>query len=133
MVIGIKDVRKIFTSNVFWIILFCLLAIISIVVIFIMRNSETNGKTAKIFSSNKLVRTVSLEKDDEFTIKNGDGYNVIRIKDGKISVVESDCKNQICVNQGEIDNGLFPIVCVPNGLVIRVVSNDEESGVDIEV
>lgn len=133
MVIGIKDVRKIFTSNVFWIILFCLLAIISIVVIFIMRFSETNGKIAKIFSSNKLVRTVSLEKDDEFTIKNGDGYNVIRIKDGKISVIESDCENQICVNQGEIDNGLFPIVCVPNGLVIRVVSNDEESGVDIEV
>lgn len=133
MVIGIKSLRKVLTSNIFWIILFCFLAIISIIIIFIMRISETVGNTAKIYSDNKLVRTVTLAKDDEFTVENGDGYNVIQIRNGKISVIESDCKNQICVNQGEIDNNLFPIVCVPNGLVIRIVSVGEESGVDIEV
>lgn len=98
-----------------------------------MRADEAAGKTADIYSDNKLIRTVSLENDDEFTVENGDGYNIIRIRNGKISVIESDCKNQICVNQGEIDNNLFPIVCVPNGLVIRIVSVDAESGVDIEV
>lgn len=133
MVIGIKSVRKVLTSNIFWIILFCFLAIISIIIIFIMRDDEAAGKTADIYSDNKLIRTVSLENDDEFTVENGDGYNIIRIRNGKISVIESDCKNQICVNQGEIDNNLFPIVCVPNGLVIRIVSVGAESGVDIEV
>lgn len=114
--------------------MFCVLAIISIVAIFIMSVKESPGKTAKIFSDNKLVRTVSLENNDEFKIENENskGYNIIRVKDGKISVIESDCKNQICVNHGEIDNNLLPIVCVPNRLVIRVES-DEESSIDAAV
>lgn len=118
------------TSNIFWIILFCALAIISIVVIFIMCSTESVGKTAKIFSDNKLVRTINLEKDDVLKVENSSGYNIIRIKDGKISVIESDCKNQICVNHGEIDNNLLPIVCVPHGLVIRV-ENDNDNDIDI--
>lgn len=130
--IYINKLRKILVSNIFWIILFCALAIISIVVIFIMCSAETTGKTAKIFSDNKLVRTVSLKKDDEFKIENSNGYNIIRIESGKISVAESDCKNQICVNHGAIDNNLLPIVCVPNGLVI-IVENDNRSSVDIAV
>ena len=106
--------------------------IISVVVIFIMCSTETTGKTAKIFSDNKLVRTVNLKKDDEFKIENSNGYNIIRIKGGKISVAESDCKNQICVNHGAIDNNLLPIVCVPNGLVI-IVENDNISKADVAI
>ena len=124
--------KKIFTSNTFWIILFLVLAIISIIIIFIMQSANTVGKTAEIYSDNKLIKTVSLNKDDEFTIKNGDNYNIVRIRNGKISVCESDCKNQICVKQGEIDNSLLPIVCVPNRLVIRVDSSKQDS-IDAEV
>ncbi len=109
--------------------MFCLLAIVSVFTIFIIKSSETAGKTAKIYLNSKLVRTVSLNKDCEFKIKSekdGEkGYNIIRVKNGKISVIESDCKNQICVRHGAIDNDLLPIVCVPNGLVIRVESDDE--------
>ena len=124
--------KKIFTSNTFWIILFLVLAIISTIIIFIMQSANTVGKTAEIYSNNKLIKTVSLNKDDEFTIKNGDNYNIVRIRNGKISVCESDCKNQICVKQGEIDNSLLPIVCVPNRLVIRVDSSKQD-GIDAEV
>ena len=97
-----------------------------------MQSANTVGKTAEIYSNNKLIKTVSLNKDDEFTIKNGDNYNIIRVRNGKISVCESDCKNQICVKQGEIDNSLLPIVCVPNRLVIRVDSSKQD-GIDAEV
>ncbi len=126
-----KSTKRIFTSNTLWIILFLVLAIISVLIIFIMNSVKTAGKTAKIYSNNRLVRTVSLNNDDEFTIENGKNYNIIRIRNGKISVCEADCKNQICVNQGEIDNDLFPIVCVPNRLVIRVESETQD--VDAEI
>ena len=124
--------KRIFTSNIFWIILFLVLAIISTIIIFIMKYTNTVGKTAEIYSDNKLIKTVSLNKDDEFTIKNGNNYNIVRIRNGKISVCKSNCKNQICVKQGEIDNSLLPIVCVPSRLVIRVDSS-EQGGVDAEV
>ena len=126
VVIEMKNAKKILTSNAFWIILFLVLSILSVLIIFIIRSAKTVGKTASIYSKNRLVRTVSLDNDDKFTIKNGDSYNIIRIKDGKISVVESDCKNQICVHQGEIDSSLLPIVCVPNGLVIRVRDGEQD-------
>lgn len=126
-----KSTKRIFTSNILWIILFLVLAIISVLIIFIMKSVKTAGKTAKIYSNNRLVRTVSLNNGDEFTIENGKNYNIIRVRNGKISVCEADCKNQICVEQGEIDNDLFPIVCVPNRLVIRVES--ETRDVDAEI
>lgn len=128
-----KNAKKILTSNILWITLFLLLAVISILIIFIMLSGKLTGKTAEIYTDNKLIRTVSLDKDDEFIVENGDNYNIVRIRNGKISVVEADCKNQICVKQGEIDNSLLPIVCVPNGLVIKVKNGDKTNDIDAEI
>ncbi len=128
-----KNTKKILTSNILWITLFLLLAVISILIIFIMLSGKLTGKTAEIYTDNKLIRTVSLDKDDEFIVENGDNYNIVRIRNGKISVVEADCKNQICVKQGEIDNSLLPIVCVPNGLVIKVKNGDKTNDIDAEI
>ena len=127
-----KSTKGLFTTNIFWIALFSLLTVVCIIAIFLTYHSAESGKIAKIYSDNKLIQTVSLEQDSEFKIKNGDNYNIICVKNGKISVIESDCKNQICVNHGAIDNGLLPIVCVPNGLVIRVES-DNQSDIDAEI
>lgn len=128
-----KNTKKILTSNILWITLFLLLAVISMLVIFIMRSGKLTGKTAEIYSDNNLIRTVSLDTDDEFTVENGDNYNIIRIRNGKISVIEANCKNQICVKQGEIDNSMLPIVCVPNGLVIRVDNGNKKIDIDAEI
>ena len=128
-----KNKKKILTSNVLWISLFTLLAVVSISVILIKFSENNTGKTAKIYSDNKLIRTVILNKDDEFTVENGDNYNIVRIKNGKISVVEANCKNQICVKQGETDRSLLPIVCVPNGLVIKVDDGDKKMDIDAEL
>lgn len=128
-----KSAKSFLTTNIFWIVLFSALAFASIIAILIIMYSGNSGKIARIYSDNELVKTVSLEKEDEFTIKNENGYNIIRVTNGKISVIESDCKNQICVNQGEIDNDLIPIVCVPNGIVIRVESGIKKSDYDAEV
>ena len=39
---------------------------------------------------------------------------------GGISVTESDCRDHICIEQGEIDNEAVPIVCMPHRLVIEI-------------
>lgn len=127
-----KSAKRVLTSNIFWVILFLILAFICVFVILNMRYSKDVGKMAYIYSDNKLIKSVSLSIDDEFEIKNEDNYNIIRVRDGKISVIEADCRNQICVRQGEIDSDLFPIVCVPNGLVIRVSSYDSQSDIDAQ-
>lgn len=128
-----KNAKGLFTSNIFWIVLFSLLVIVCVIIIFATSHSPKSGKFAEIYSDNRLIRTVSLDKDDEFTVKSKKGYNIIRVRKGKISVIESDCKNKICINQGEVSNDLIPIVCVPNGLVIRIDSSETSSDYDAEI
>ena len=58
-----------------------------------------------------------------------DYYNVVEIKDGKVSVTEASCKNQVCVRHGAISGPGESIVCLPNRLVVRI-ENEKGGGYD---
>ena len=58
-----------------------------------------------------------------------DYYNVVEIKDGKVSVTEASCKNQVCVRHGSISKAGESIVCLPNRLVVSI-ENSEGGGYD---
>ena len=45
----------------------------------------------------------------------------VRVSPGAIAVVWSDCPEQICVGQGEIETSAIPITCLPHRLVIQIV------------
>lgn len=50
--------------------------------------------------------------------------NFIEVKDGKVLCTESNCNNQICVHTPAIskENADLPIVCLPHGLILQIVS-----------
>ena len=58
-----------------------------------------------------------------------DYYHVVEIEDGKVSVTEASCKNQVCVRHGAISGSGESIVCLPNRLVVRI-ENGEGGGYD---
>lgn len=70
-------------------------------------------------------KTVSLLEDKEIVI---DGA-IVRIADKKISIIESDCPDKVCVNTGEISKKGESIVCVPNGIVITIGGEREVDAV----
>ena len=80
---------------------------------------------ADITSDGKLLRTVDLRIDQEFTVtaENG-GTNVVTVKDGKIAVTEADCPDHYCRKRGFCDSGA-DIVCLPNRLVIHFAEAQE--------
>ena len=51
--------------------------------------------------------------------------NFIEIKEGKVLCTESNCNNQICVRTPAISeqNSDLPIVCLPHGLIIQIITN----------
>ena len=65
---------------------------------------------------------VKKRNNNTYTIgdKNGD-YNIIEISNHRVRCIESNCKDQICVNHGylhqDIDNDV--IICAPHKLVIQ--------------
>ena len=52
----------------------------------------------------------------------------MRVEKGKIAVIHANCPDKICVNRGFIENGTFPIVCLPNRLSVYIEESD--GGVD---
>ena len=48
------------------------------------------------------------------------GENTVRIEPGKVCMESASCPDQICVNQGYIEDGSVPIVCLPNQFIIEI-------------
>ncbi|MGN0252169.1 MAG: NusG domain II-containing protein [Oliverpabstia sp.] len=70
----------------------------------------------------------ALKEDQEIRI--GD-TNLCQIKDGKVRMISAQCSDQICVRTAEISRDGSTIVCLPNRVVLEVVSEvPEEPEVD---
>ena len=91
---------------------------------FFPKNSAASGQAA-IYLNGKLICMVDLTENQTFTIT--DRYtNVISVEDGKIFIRESDCPGQDCVHSGSIHTEGRILVCLPNGLEIRITSAEED-------
>ncbi|MDD5748963.1 MAG: NusG domain II-containing protein [Actinomycetota bacterium] len=77
---------------------------------------EVNGKTVKKFlverGGNRRV----------FSVEGVIGVSKIEVKGEKVRMVESACRDKICVRMGWIDSPGQNIVCLPNRVVIRYTS-----------
>ena len=54
-----------------------------------------------------------------------DGKNTIRLKNGEVDVISSNCSNQVCVNHDPISRAGEQIVCLPHGLVVEIVQDED--------
>ena len=102
----------------YWILIFSVLAAACIILTVFFFCTGQPVEQALVYSDGKLIKTIDLKEDGEYTIENGEEWNVLTVKDGKIRVSSASCKNQDCVHQGASNHGA-PIVCLPNHLVIR--------------
>lgn len=90
--------------------------------LFLPKGDQTEVK-AEIYRNGELVRTVSLREDQQLTV-DGAYHNTITVSQGKIAITDSDCPGGDCVSCGWIGSGGRSIVCLPNGLEIRIVAAD---------
>lgn len=70
--------------------------------------------------------TYDLHKDAEIQIEteNG-GYNVLVITDGFAAVTQASCPDKLCVHQHRISHSDESIICLPNKVVISIVTHNE--------
>ena len=68
----------------------------------------------------------------EYTISDDNHINKIKIADGKVWVTEASCPDKLCVKQGKIDKDGQSIICLPNKVVVKIVS-DKTNDVDAVV
>ena len=58
------------------------------------------------------------------------GSNTLVIKNGEAAVTRADCPDLICVNHRVVKRNGESIICLPHRVVITVISDAEENGVD---
>lgn len=81
-------------------------------------------RVAEIYVDGELYRTVDLDLvsgRESFTVETEKGVNVIEVERGRIRVSDADCPDKVCVGTGWLSGGDMPIVCLPHGLVIRLL------------
>lgn len=103
-----------------------LIVVVLIVIscVFFLPRGETENASVEVFRNGEKVYEFSLKEDRNFTVE-GEYINVIAIKDGRVSIVESDCPGTDCVHTGWISSAGKSIVCLPNRVEVRVTSFDE--------
>ena len=108
----------------YWIILlFCLVVICVGLSLFFMHGNAPSS-LAEVRSHGQLLRTLDLTIDQEFTVTDDTGSNVITVRDGKIAVTWADCPDGYCVDRGFCNSGT-QIVCLPHSLVITFLGESE--------
>ena len=106
------------------------IALAVIVLLCFLPGNKQPASQAEVYLNGQLVKTVDLTEDQNFTIS--DRYhNQIQVVDGKISIAESDCPGKDCVHSGSISTQGRVLVCLPNGLEIRITA--AEADVDFVV
>ena len=74
------------------------------------------GRTVTVKENNKTVYKGSLYENKVIELKG----NTVEIKDGAVTVIKADCKNQICVNHAAITEKGENIICLPNKVIAEI-------------
>ncbi len=108
------------------VILFLLLAAVAASAAWLLlRDGDTDAPTARILRDGVLLEEIDLDQVDEprsLVLEDESGSNTVTVEKGRICILEADCPDQICVNQGWISDSTVPIVCLPHKLMIEIVS-----------
>ena len=99
---------------------------------FILINSFSSSGNEVIIEQNlKQTAVLNINKNQEYNLydNNGNICNTVLIKDGTVSMKYANCKYKICVNHNKISKNNESIICLPNKVVVTVVS-DKNNDVD---
>ena len=119
----IKDIKK---GDIFLLAIFVAAALL-IAFSPLLQNRGFSGKDSqplvlKIRISGELYGTYDLNKNQSIQIQNQYGSNTLSIQNGTVSMTESDCRNQICVQIGPIEAPGQMIVCLPHELIAEITA-----------
>ena len=91
---------------------------------------RAKGDTVKVTVDGKLYATFSLAQnitEDVCTGENNEFHNLLIIQDGKAFIQSATCPDGICVSHAPVFRDGESIVCLPQKVVVTVVSESDEN------
>ena len=102
------------------ILLISCILVLGIVFLLIFCFLPKTDSTVHVTVDGKDVQLVDLHVNQTVPIVTQYGENIIQIQNGKVSVIDANCKNHICKNHYAISHNGETIVCLPHHLVISI-------------
>lgn len=113
------------------IVLAAVLLILGITGVLIVKYGLKSGNTADVYIDDKLVQTIDMSVDDEYTFQTDKGSNTVEVRNGAVSMKSADCPDKVCVRMETKNRNGETITCLPHKLVIEVHGGQEQE-VDIK-
>ena len=103
-----------------------LVVVLAVVTVFcFLPKEDATACEVQIYQNGQLLKTLDLTRDQEMTVS-GKYRNTIAVMDGKVSITASDCPGEDCVHSGAISAPGRSIVCLPNGVEVRVAGKPSD-------
>lgn len=104
--------------------------IISVIGLYLVQSKATNKGTlyVKISVDGEEYKKISMGPNMDgktLEINTQFGYNKLEFGEDRVRVIEADCPDKLDVKQGWISKTGEVIVCLPNRLVIELISEDK--------
>lgn len=80
----------------------------------------------RVLREGQEIGTYSMLEDQTISISDEEeGYNLLLISGGQVSVSDADCPDGLCIRQRPISRNGESIICLPHKLVIQIESKEE--------
>lgn len=109
---------------------FSFLALAALIALLPLMRSSGGEQKVRIISGGEIKGIYPLENDIDVEVRRDGHLNIVSIKDKKVHMEYSDCKNQVCVHTGEITRTVETIVCLPNYLIVEITGSPEGGDAD---
>lgn len=89
---------------------------------------RTQEKQLVILSDGEIFMKVPISDHTNLgpiLVTSREGFLYVVVNEGKVKVIESTCKDKLCIKQGEISKVGESIVCLPNRISISIVGEDK--------
>ncbi len=113
------------------IVLFFVLLAVGLTISWASLNSGQTGDKVRISVGGETYGVYDLAQDRTIQVRQNGHTNNIIIEGGHVSMASSDCANQVCVNTGAIYLAGDSIVCLPNRVMVEILSESKGGGVDV--
>lgn len=124
----VRKTSRVFIRKSDFIILF--VAFLFVASFFYWKIHHKKGSNiAQIYWHNSLIKTVNLQvgADDIFTLPQEPSVKFRLFEDASIAIIESSCKDKICIRSGRLKYAGEFTACLPNHIIVKIVANKEEN------
>ncbi len=104
--------------------------------IFIGAKQSEIANSVVVTVDGEVYDTYPLDVDGEYTVTTtsyGEEHtNVLKVENSVVSMIDADCPDQVCIYTRPIESNFETIACLPNRVILQIVSDDPEKEPEID-